>query len=416
MERIILHCDLNCFYASVEMAENPELRKIPIAVGGDAEKRHGIILAKNYPAKAYGIKTGETLNAAYDKCPSLTIIKPRFKQYIKYSRMVKKIFYDYTDKIESFGIDEAWLDITHSIKLFNSYEAIAFEIKERIKRELGLTLSIGIGNNKIYAKLGSDLAGENEIVTLFNHEKEKKVFPLPVNDLLYVGKSTYSRLQLMGINTIGELATTDIDFLKHHFGKGGEILWVFANGLDTSEVAQSDYEATVKSVGNSTTAVRDLQNFDDVRIIFTVLADSVAARLREQGLYAKCISISVRTNKLKWSSAQITLNQATDVSVTILETALKLFKKNYDFKIPLRSLGIKASSLTDCLKTRQYSLFEDNEQYDEKAKILESTMDSIRSRFGHASISNLRVLCDPELSGFDPKNDHTIHPEAYFRK
>jgi DNA polymerase-4 len=415
MERVILHCDLNCFYASVEMAENPELKKVPLAIGGDQEQRHGIILTKNYIAKEYGIKTGEALWAAKNKCPDLIIIQPSFKKYLKYSKLVKDIYYDYTDKIESFGIDEAWLDITHSLKLFDSPIAVAEEIKTRVRLELGLTLSVGISNNKIFAKLGSDLAGKDEYITLYNKDKLEQVYPLPVESLLYVGKATKKQLNIFGITTIGDLANKDINFLKHNFGKIGELLWVFSNGLDTSEVSTLDYQPLVKSIGNSTTSIRDLKTMEDVLIIFTVLADSVASRLREQELYAFCINIKIRTNKLKWSGVQTTLKNPTDLSKNILSVAIKLFKDNYNLDTPLRSLGIKASKLTHSKGYEQFSLFEED-SYDYQTKKIETSIDDIRSRFGYYSITNGRLLSDTKLSKFNPKMDHTIHPLSYKRK
>ena len=415
MNRIILHCDLNCFYASVEMSENHQLKKVPLAIGGSQDDRHGIILTKNYIAKEYGIKTGETLWAAKNKCPTLIILSPDFNKYLHYSKLVKKIYYDYTDKIESFGIDEAWLDITHSLQLFKSPILIANEIKERVKRELGLTLSIGIANNKIFAKLGSDIAGENECVTLYNVDKETLVYPLPVESLLYVGKATKKQLNILGIKTIGDLASKEINFCKHNLGKMGEVLWIFANGFDSSEVATLDYKPLVKSIGNSTTTVRDLNTYNDVLIIFTVLADSVASRLREQELFAYCINIKIRTNKLKWYGVQSSLKKPTDLAKVILETSIKLFKENFDLNTPLRSLGIKVSKLTYSKDYEQFSLFKED-SYDYETKKLESSIDDIRLKFGYYSITNGRLLVDRELSKFNPKSEHTIHPVTFNRK
>ena len=374
------------------------------------------MLTKNYLAKPYGIITGEAVWAAMDKCPGLVVVKPRFELYMRYSKQVKRIFRDYTDKIESFGIDEAWLDVTHSMQLYGSPEQIARTIMNRIRQELGLTLSIGIANNKIYAKLGSDLAGQDEYICLYNSAKEKLVYCLPVESLLYVGKATCRKMHSLNIRTIGDLAESDLEYIKKVFGKNGEVLWIFANGYDNSEVAVEDFHPTVKSVGNSTTTIRDLCSLDDVLITFTVLADSVASRLREQGFYASCISISVRTNNLQWSGVQTTLKNPTDLAHSILETAMDLFRKNYSLDIPLRSLGIKASKLSNSRGYDQFSLFEENVPYDNKAKQLESSIDEIRSRFGYYSITNARLLSDRQLAGFNPKDEHVIHPESYFRK
>lgn len=415
MNRIILHSDLNCFYASCEMLYNPNYRNTPFAVAGDVDERHGIILTKNAIAKSFGIKTGEAIWQAKLKCPDLICSKPNYSLYLRYSKMVKQIYYDYTDRVESFGIDEAWLDITESVKLFKSAEDVAYQIKERIKFELGLTVSIGVANNKIYAKLGSDLAGVNDYFLAYNKDKETTIYPLDVSNLLYVGRQTIKKLHLFDIYTIGDLANKDVNFLKKHLGKMGEMLWTFANGLDTTEVSIFNSSIQIKSIGNSTTCIRDLVNYNDVKIIFTILAESVAARMKEQGFYCRVVSIYIRNNKLETAQYQTTLNEVSDLATTLIEKALFLFKNNYDFKLPIRSLGITASQLTYIKNHTQINLFSD-EEYDINIKNLENAIDNIRKRFGHKKIQKGIIKTDPYLSNFSPKEEHIIFPESYFRR
>ena len=236
MERVIFHCDLNNFYASVECLHHPQYRNIPMAVGGDVEKRHGIILAKNMLAKKAGVTTGEALWQAMQKCPNLTIVKPNFSLYLRFSRLVREIYADYTDRIESFGIDEVWMDVTESVKLFGDPVELANTIRQRIKEEVGITASIGVSFNKVFAKLGSDYKKPDATTVITRDNMEQVVFPLPVEDLLYVGRATTQKMHLMGIMTIGDCARTDVGLLKRRFGKWGEYLWRFANGLDNSPV------------------------------------------------------------------------------------------------------------------------------------------------------------------------------------
>lgn len=411
MSRIILHSDCNCFYASVECALNPELKGKPVAVSGNPEKRHGIILAKSEEAKKFGVKTGEAIWQAKKKCPQLITLPPNFSKYVEYSKSVKEIYYKYTDMVESFGLDEAWLDVTGSTRLFGNGYEIAQQIRSRIKKELDITVSIGVSYNKIFAKLGSDYK-KPDAVTLINKSNYKHmVWSLPSEDLLYVGSATKKKLNSLGIFTIGQIANTPVDILKKNLGKWGQMLHSFANGNDTSTVALYGETSPVKSIGNSTTSPRDLKDITDVKIIMGVLADSVARRMREQGLSCMLVSITVRDNSLCSFTRQKKLLSYTDITSEILSTALALFKESYSWKKPIRSLGLSVSELTCKDSGTQLSLFEDNKKR-LRQESLDKTTDALKNRFGNFIINPAVMLKDTTLSGFNPKADHTIHPVA----
>lgn len=411
MSRIILHSDCNCFYASVECALNPALKGKPVAVSGNPEKRHGIILAKSEEAKKFGVKTGEAIWQAKKKCPQLITLPPNFSKYVEYSKSVKEIYYKYTDMVESFGPDEAWLDVTESTRLFGNGYKIAQKIRSRIKKELDITVSIGVSYNKIFAKLGSDYK-KPDAVTLINKSNYKHmVWSLPAEDLLYVGSATKKKLNSLGIFTIGQIANTPVDILKKNLGKWGQMLHSFANGNDTSTVALYGETSPVKSIGNSTTSPRDLKDITDVKIIMGVLADSVARRMREQGLSCMLVSITVRDNSLCSFTRQKKLLSYTDITSEILSTALALFKESYSWKKPIRSLGLSVSELTCKDSGTQLSLFEDNKKR-LRQESLDKTTDALKNRFGNFIINPAVMLKDTTLSGFNPKADHTIHPVA----
>lgn len=294
MPRNILHVDCNCFYAAVEMQRHPELRDKPLAVCGSQEERHGIVLTRNYVAKPYGIKTGEAIWQARQKCPNLVVLPPDYREYIRFSRMAREIFEDYTDRIEPFGLDESWLDVTGSTGLFGSPLTIAEEISERFKFELGITVSIGVANNKITAKLGSDYKKPDAITRIEADNYKQIVYPLPVEDLLYVGPATSRKLRSIGISTIGRLAECPEDLLVRRLGKMGAVLSMFANGRDNSPVCRSDHIQNIKSVGNSATTPRDLICDEDVRIMLYLLSESVAVRMRELASRCTVVEVSVR--------------------------------------------------------------------------------------------------------------------------
>lgn len=412
MQRTILHIDLNNFYASVECLYRPELRNKPVIVCGDAEARHGIVLAKNYPAKILGIKTGEAIWEAKMKCPEVILVTANFRKYIRFSRLARKIFSDYTDQIEPFGIDEAWIDVSDSVRLYGDGKTIADQIRQRFKTELGLTGSVGVSFNKIFAKLGSDMKKPDATTVITEDNYKQLVWPLPVRELLYVGRSTRRKLQSRAMFTIGDLAKRDIKSLRLLLGVWGETLWHFANGLDSAPVRLYGEESIVKSVGNSTTTPRDLLNLDDVKLIIYVLAESVAARLRAHGLKCTTVSISVRDKELQSFERQCKLGTPTFLSGDIASKAIELFTLSYSWNKPIRSLGVRGANLVTADGHIQIDLFDKDKT---GLEILEKTMDGLRKRFGHYSIQRCAMLLDPKLSGFNPKDDHTIHPVSYFK-
>lgn len=412
--RSILHSDCNSFFASVECLYNPEIRKKPVAVGGDADKRHGIILAKNEYAKKYKIQTGEPIWKAINKCPELVVVPPHYERYLKFSRLCKEIYSEYTDKVENFGLDEAWLDVTGSSLMYGDSIKIAEEIRKRIKRELGITVSIGVSFNKIFAKLGSDYKKPDAITVISKENYKEIAWPLPASDLLYVGRSTDKRLKELGVFTIGELANYPLELLRVNFGKWGDVLYTFANGLDSSPVMDINESDTIKSIGNSTTAIRDLKTFEDVKIIFMVLVDSVSRRLREQGFFCKEVSISIRDTDLFTITRQTKLIRYTNLTKDILNASLKLFKENYNFEKNIRSLGVSVSDFSNNTISQQINFFED-ETKREKQESLDEAIDILKDRFGCYSIKPAKLMCDPVLSGFSPKEEHIAHPEGYFK-
>lgn len=412
MDRIILHSDCNCFYASVEMLHHPELEGLPLAVGGDPEARHGIVLTANYIAKRKGVKTGMALWQAKAACPDLIFVPPRMDLYLRFSRMAREIYLEYTDQVENFGCDEAWLSVEKSRSIKGDGMTIAKEISDRIKTELGITVSIGVSWNKIFAKLGSDYK-KPDAITLISRENYKRiVWPLPASDLLYVGRSTSRKLSSVGIRTIGELANADPSHLHSLLGKMGYVLHGFANGLDDSPVTTDGYHAPVKSIGNSTTTPRDLTCDTDVKIILMALSESVAARLRKNGFCAGVVEISIRDNGLFSFTRQVKLKRPTNITDEIMKAAYGLFQSHYFWEHPIRSLGVRGSNLTLDHMPVQLSLFTD-EELRERQERLDRMTDEIRRRFGYFAIQRAFMKQDERLSGLDA-GTHTVHPVGYF--
>jgi len=341
------------------------------------------------------------------------MVQADFNKYMRFSRLARAIYADYTDKIEPFGIDESWLDVSGTEEMFGTGPEIANQIRQRFKEELGLTGSAGVSFNKIFAKLGSDMKKPDATTVITEENFRDKVWPLPVGDLLYVGRSTRRKLANRAIFTIGDLAKRDVHDLKLLLGVWGETLHSFANGLDSAPVRQTENESIVKSVGNSTTTVRDLINNEDVKLIMYVLAESVAARLRKHGLKCKTVSISVRGNDLVSFERQSKVACPTFLSDDIAQKALELFMENYQCHHPIRSLGVRGSDLVTADGHVQLDLF--NPINNVNAEALEQTIDSIRKRFGHYSVQRCSMMLDPQLTGFNPKDDHVIHPVSYFK-
>lgn len=410
--RYILHSDCNGFFASVECLHNPEIRNKPVAVCGDTDMRHGIILAKNEIAKKFNIKTGEAIWQAKEKCPELVTVKPHFDRYVRFSKEATRIYSDYSDRIEPFGIDESWIDLTGCVKSFEEAEAVAEEIRKRIKYELGITVSIGVSFNKIFAKLGSDYKKPDAVTVITDKNYKSIVWGLPVEDLLNVGRSTKKKLNSMGVFTIGELASFPYPMLKANFGKWGDMLYTFSRGLDMSPVKALGFVNLPKSIGNSTTTHRDLVNFEDAKIVMNVLSDSVCRRMREQSLCARCVTVYLRDTTLTTITRQCKIH-STHISSEILSAALKLIKNNYNFEKPLRSIGISLSDFKPDYEPEQLSILRD-EKSRKRQDSLDQSVDILKKRFGSFCVRPAILLSDRKLAGFSPKEEHTVHPVGYF--
>ncbi len=409
MAKTILHADMNAFYASVELLTRPELRDKPVVVGGDPEKRHGIVLAKNDLAKAHGIKTAMTLFQACQRCPGLQILRPHSEKYQHYSQLAREIYNQYTDTVEPFGLDEAWLDVGGSARLFGDGRKIANDIRERVRRELGLTLSIGVSFSKVFAKLGSDMKKPDATTVISEGNYRELAWPLPVNDLLFVGPATTRKLHQHAIYTIGDLAQTDVRLLRGWLGAAGSAIYHFANGYD-SDAAFTDMfghgdEASVKSIGNSTTTPRDLVCEQDVALTAWVLAESVAERLRKQRLMCRTVQVSMRENDMNGRERQCKLALPTQLARELFDAAMALYRSEQPTR-PLRNFGIRATDLVSDAGTDQLSLFVD-EQQRQKRMVLERTMDSIRDRYGHFAVTRGSLMTDRQLTGFDPQRHNT---------
>lgn len=398
MNRVILHCDLNCFFASVEMLYYPQYRNVPMAIGGDQDRRHGIILAKNVLAKQKGIKTAESIVEARKKCPELVIREADYDSYMYFSDKVKQVYYQYTDKVEPFGIDECWLDISESVPYFGSVDKIVKQLLFRIKNELGLTISIGIADNRYYAKLGSDLAKEDSLCYV---NSLKDIEYMSADSLLGVGKHMYETLKSYNIKTIGDLANKPVSYLIEHFGKYGLSLHNIANGIDNEEFSSFFHEEeTPKSISHTITSYKDISDIDELKLVLTAVSEHVATDLRKQGLYYSTVHIFLRDNRMNARTIQETLKENSDLAKDIFNVSLKLFERECNFKIPYRAVGVAVSKLSDHKQICQTSLFEES-CYSIKQKKKEQAMDDIRRRFGDKSILSLRMLQDKKLSGVE---------------
>ena len=412
--RVILHSDLNNFYASCEQVKDPSLRNVPLVVSGSVEDRHGVVLAKNYLAKDCGITTGMTLTEAFRRCGNLVAVEADFQTYLAYSRKVREIYKKYTDKIEPFGIDEAWLDVTES-KVFGSGREIADKIREEVK-ELGLTVSVGVSFNKVFAKLGSDLKKPDATTVISRENYKDVVWKLDCGDMLMVGRKTAEKLKRFNLVTIGDVARCDKNFLVASFGKIGEYLYAYANGEDDSPVTFVDERYPVKSIGNSMTAYRDLTTVDDVKIMISVLCESVADRAIEAGVTgAQTVNVSVRDEDMNWFSRQKKLPRPSVLAVDYFNAAIKLFSESYDLKKGVRSLGVSVSDLDFGKANVQLSLFDDESDYEKKVA-LAKTVVKIRDKYGNASVVKGYNLKDKRISRENPKKTHVIHPEGYIKK
>ena len=408
--RYILHCDLNNFYASVECHENPELRGKAVVVCGKVEDRHGVVLAKNYIAKECGIKTGDVLWEARQKCPNLISVEARHELYIKYSRLVRAIYSEYTDRIEPFGIDEAWLDLTGSVHSFSEAEEVANTLRKRVKSEVGLTISVGVSFCKVFAKLGSDMKKPDATTTITPENFREKVWPLPVSDLLYVGRATARRLADLNITTIGDLANFNDALINSKLGKVGLMLLEYARGQECGEVRRYNERAEIKSVGNSLTYYKDISSKDDIYALFLILSESVVARMAKYGFSkARTLSISVTDNNLKSLVRMAKLNPPTNIATDIAAKAFELFEKNFNYSSKVRALGLH---LSEWVENEQVSWFETLKSKQKKEK-LQKVVESLRTRFGRNSVQRAIVMRDPKMKEMDIISDHSVSPTMF---
>lgn len=403
MQKIIIHSDLNNFFASVEALKKPWLKDVPMAVAGDSEQRHGVILAKNIHAARYGVKTAEPLWSAFQKCPQLITVPPSHDEYIIISDKVRKIYCSYSDKVESFGIDECWLDISHIAKDFNEGKLIADEIREKIRSEIGITASCGVSFTKTFAKLGSDLKKPDATTVIPDDKFKDIIWKLPAESMLFVGKSTKKQLEKMNICSIGDIASTPLQTLEFVLGKNGTALWQAANGTDSSTVQNVDFKSTIKSVGNSTTTPHDLVQEDEVRIVLWSLAESVSSRLRRLGLVCDTVQIYVRDNELNSFERQKKLPFPNRTVNSIFNTALELYLENHDTEKPTRSIGIRAVGICDDT-TQQLSLHPSTPEI-QKKECVDVITDTLRKQYGKAKLVRGIMLVENELTKTDIDDD-----------
>ena len=413
-DRVIFHIDINHCYAQIEEMKFPHLREVPMAVGGHEEKRHGIILAKNDLAKAAHVETGESLREAKKKCPDLLIIPPHYDDYIYYTGLVKEIYRQYSDKVESFGLDEAWIDYTDSEKLYGDPEKTAKLIQNRVYQEIGLTVSVGISWNKAFAKLGSDMKKPFGLTAIRRDNYQTLVWPLPAEDLLYVGPATARKLQTRGIMTIGDLAVYPTSILHHDLGIAGDMIQHFARGEDPSEVASWGASAPIKSVGNSMTLVHDVSSYEEVKPVFWMLCEAVASRARDAGMEGNVVYVSLRSASLAWAGRQMKLDRMTAISDEIMNAVELLVHMMWHERVPLRAVGVTLGGLKEASSFHQLSLFEDDSRYEASRKC-DLAMDEIRERYGFDSVKRMCTIVDRDLTDFNVKADHTVHPVGYFQ-
>lgn len=395
------------------MSMHPELRNKSIAVAGDVENRHGIILTANYNAKHKGVKTGMAIWQAQQMCRDIVLVPAHMDLYLQISKYTRDIFNDYTDQVEPFGIDEAWLDVGGSRLMAGTALKIAKEINQRTKDELGITCSIGVSYNKIFAKLGSDYKKPDGITVISRENYKDIVWPLPASDLLYVGSATKKKLDRYAIHTIGDLAQENPEFIHGILGKMGYILHDFANGLDRSPVSPTGAAVPVKSVGNSMTTHRDLITDEDVWIVTYMLAESVAARMRALGVKGKLAGFSVRDCDLAGYGTQTQLPAPTNLELEIAQAAFGLYKRSYKSEKGIRSIGVRMAELQPEWEPQQLLLGVDEEKRQELLR-LENNIDGIRRRFGYFSLQRAVMYKDRVLSNCDAQHEHTIHPHGYF--
>ena len=387
--RVILHCDLNNFFASVSLLSNVTLYNLPVAVCGSVEARHGIVLAKNEIAKSFGVKTAEAVWEAKRKCPDLVTLPPDYKKYNEYSLLARKIYERYTDLIEPFGIDECWLDVTGSTRVFGSGEEIAHRIKNEIKRELGITASVGVSFNKVFAKLGSDMKKPDAVTVISKENFREKVWPLPASDLLFIGKNTAEKLRSSGVFTIGDIALCDEKMLSRLLGKNGLMLKVYAMGEDISPVTPPREDNMPKSIGRSVTPSCDIKDREEVWKIFLEISEDISRQLHTKDLYATCIQVHTRDTSLNIKEFGKTFSTPSNISIILAKKALAIFEDNYKWSLPLRSVGFRVTGLKNDNIAIQQDIFGDINE-DKKAELIEDSILTLRKKFGDDSIKRGR--------------------------
>lgn len=416
MDRIIFHCDLNSFYASVELLSHPELRHLPVAVCGDPASRHGIILAKNEPAKAFQVKTAETIWQAKKKCPDLVLLPAHHGLYRDFSRKVNSLYQEYTDLVEPFGIDESWLDVTGTLHLFGGDgAALANRLREEVRSRFGLTISVGVSFNKVFAKLGSDYKKPDATTVITRENFRDMVWSLPVTDLLYVGRAAAQSFQRFGVCTIGDLAAFDREQLFRLLGRNGVQLYDFANGEDCSPVLPAGQSLPPKSVSSGYTFPQNLQGREEIKAGITQLADQVAARLRKYGMLCQGISVAIRDPDFRDLSRQTRLEPPTDLARELTQTAMELADSFWNMTNPVRALTVTAIYLIPAGETGdQLNLF--SAKQDEKRvrlEKLEGTLDSIRSKYGPGAIAPASAPRDPGRDRHaPPPGGHNTYTEG----
>lgn len=401
---VILHCDMNAFYASVEIMLNPELKGLAVAVGGSKETRHGIILAKSELAKRAGVKTGMAIWEAQKLCPNLIIVPPQYDQYVKYSQLAREIYEEYTDYVEPYGMDECFLDITGVYKIHGGAIALAEEIRQRMKDELGLTISVGLSYNKVLAKMGSDMKKPDALTVLRPSDVKRRIWPLPIKDLFFCGRATAEKLAKYSVRTIGDLAQLDREFLIKKFGKHGATLHDYANGIDHERVCHKFNKAPVKSIGHGVTCVSDLYTVDEIWKVMLTLAHDIGAKMRVQKLKAKGVQICIKHSDFTEVQRQMRLPEASRVpnelakhGISLVENLVKI---NKDAILPARSVTIRAIDLIREDGPMMMSLFEDKKS--EKKEKLFDTIDDLRKKFGKNIVKEAVLLEDTKIA---PDND-----------
>lgn len=421
-DRDVLHSDINCCYAQIECQARPELRGKPVVVGGDEEARHGIVLAKNLIAKRAGVKTAMALWEARKACPGLVVVPPDYRLYMDVSRRAREIYYDYTDRVEPFGPDEAWLDVTGTRRCLGLSPAeIAREVSERMVAELGISVSVGVSWNKIFAKFGSDYKKPDAVTVITRENYREVVWQAPVRDLLYVGPATERKLHSSGIDTIGQLACASDELLRNRLGKMGFVLRGFARGQDATEVKPYDRDAAdvmreIKSYGNGLTAPRDICDPQSAKAYVWMLAESVAQRMREGRARARTVSVGARAaDDLCTRSRQCKLPVATDVTLEVARAAWGLLRElePLDASHPLRGIHVRASDLEPADADLQASLFDPLPRRTEMRE-LDASVDDLRRRYGNKCVVWGAQLVDEGAAGVDAKADNTVHPVSFF--